>query len=178
MCIWKKTKEFGHISVSDEGNVRNDRNGFIYKPTINVQGYCVITGPDRKQYKIHRLVARAFPEICGEYQEDLQVDHINGIKSDNRPYNLRWCSIKENSNNPITRHRKSLSKMGDKNPMKNPEVARKSGLSKIGMVMSEEAKQKISIANKGKVVSESTKMKLSASARLRRRNNKGQFEYA
>ena len=96
--IWRKTKEFESISVSDDGQVRNDITGRIYKPTINKQGYCVITGPDRKQYKIHRLVAMAFQAICGSYCDNMVIDHLNTVRSDNRASNLMWVTIKGNMN--------------------------------------------------------------------------------
>jgi len=47
-----------------------------------------------KKY-VHRLVAEAFIE-CDD--ENLIVNHINEVKTDNRADNLEWCSIKENTN--------------------------------------------------------------------------------
>lgn len=176
--IWRKTKEFDQISVSDEGQVRNDLNGFIYKSTINKFGYCVITGPDRRQYRIHRLVAMAFQDICGLYCDNMVIDHINGIKSDNRACNLRWTTQKGNMNNPITVKKLSESKKGDNNPMKRKDVSMKSALWKVGRHLSDEHRKKISDSNKGKVRNEQTKRLLSINASKRKRNNKGQFDYA
>ena len=56
----------------------------------------------QKNVYISRLVARAFPEICGEWFDECQVDHINGNRDLNVAWNLRVCTAKENMNNPIT----------------------------------------------------------------------------
>jgi hypothetical protein len=53
-----------------------------------------------KYYSIHRLVALAF--IPNPF--DLpQIDHIDGNKANNNVNNLRWCTAKENMQNPITK---------------------------------------------------------------------------
>ena len=70
-----------------------------------------------KYYLIHRLVARAFPEICGEWFEGCVIDHINGVKTDNRAINIKITTQFRNvNNNPITlnRMRKSREKVRKK----------------------------------------------------------------
>ena len=52
---------------------------------------------------IHRLVAKAFTEICGECKEELEVDHKNCCRDDNRAENLHWVTRIGNMNNPITK---------------------------------------------------------------------------
>ena len=99
--------------VSNEGRVRNKNTGRIYKPYMQL-GYFRMskaygdprTGTERRYRRFaHVLVAAAFPEICGKYYEGATVDHIDGNKTNNKPENLRVCSLKENVSNPITKEK-------------------------------------------------------------------------
>lgn len=47
----------------------------------------------RKTYKVHRLVAMRY---LADYSEKLQVNHKNGIKTDNRVENLEMVTNAEN----------------------------------------------------------------------------------
>ena len=104
------------------------RKGRVLKLSKYKTGYLYVhLSKDNKQtiFKVHRLVAKAFPEICGLFREGLQIDHRNCVRDDNRAENLHWVTSSENNLNPITRQHKSDSKKGDKNPMygggeKNP----------------------------------------------------------
>jgi hypothetical protein len=84
---------YNKYEVSQKGEVRHKDKILI--PTISKQGYHIRRAYG-KTLSIHRLVAEAFipnPEHLSD------VDHINGIKSDNRVENLRWVSRSHNLQN-------------------------------------------------------------------------------
>lgn len=41
---------------------------------------------------VHRLVAFAFQEICGEYFEGAQINHKDETRDNNVAWNLEWCT--------------------------------------------------------------------------------------
>lgn len=57
-----------------------------------------------KSMLVHQLVARTFIENPDNKPE---IDHIDGDPKNNRVENLRWCTKKENMNNPISIERHS-----------------------------------------------------------------------
>lgn len=63
----------------------------------------------RKTHFVSILVAKAFPEICGEWFEGCEVDHIDTDVTNNVAANLRCVTKSQNMLNPITRiHRKGI----------------------------------------------------------------------
>ncbi len=60
-------------------------NNYWYLPI------CVLLNWNKKIYKVHRLVMLAF-----HWPSDLQVNHKNWIKSDNKLENLEYCTQSEN----------------------------------------------------------------------------------
>ena len=116
--VWRPVKGYeGLYEVSNLGNVRSVDRHVMYgnhyhllkgkpiKSFPNSRGYLRINLSKNnkvKQYPVHRLVANAF---IPNPKNLPCIDHINTIRDDNRVENLRWCSQKENMNNPISRKR-------------------------------------------------------------------------
>ena len=81
--IWKPIKNYeNYYSISNLGNVKNNKTGKILCGDINNAGYRRITlyNPVRKRYFIHRLVAYHF---CDGYSSELVVNHVDGNKLNN-----------------------------------------------------------------------------------------------
>jgi len=68
----------------------------------NGLGYLTVS-LDRVSYRLHRL---AWFYMTGEWPE-FQIDHKNTIRSDNRWWNLREATTKENTHNQRKAHRHS-----------------------------------------------------------------------
>lgn len=102
-------------------------------------GYCrVMLSKENKarRFLIHRLLAEHF---IPNPENKPCIDHINGIRDDNRLENLRWCTHSENNNFPLSRQNKSIvqkelaqneswRKMrseASKKAMENPELRRR-----------------------------------------------------
>lgn len=112
MEVWKDVPGYeGRYQVSDQGRVkslpfkqryllrtgaeayRQTPERILAQQKIN-SGYLIAhlhLDNKRKAFTVHRLVAAAFIAGSGE-----TVNHINGVKTDNRAVNLEWASYTEN----------------------------------------------------------------------------------
>lgn len=92
----KPIKNFEQYSVDTNGIVYS-KKGKPLRYSINHSGYCIVNfyvNHKRTGFGIHTLVATTF--IPNDNEEKNQVNHKNGIKTDNRVENLEWVTPKEN----------------------------------------------------------------------------------
>lgn len=132
--LWKPIKSYeGYFEVSNLGRVRSitrkiertdpkkttEKKLFTYYGKlvsfwITKTGYlrlAIAKDGIQKKHLVHRLVADAFIENPLNKE---QVNHINGIKSDNRVENLEWVTNYENYTHSVLmgkqKHIKDISK--------------------------------------------------------------------
>ena len=79
--------------VSNLGRLRNKHNKVIQKGNVNKNGYVDVSIEGQK-YCLHRLVLQTWKPI--DNFEEMTVDHVNGIRTDNKIENLQWKSLEEN----------------------------------------------------------------------------------
>lgn len=139
--IWKPIEGFEKYEISNLGQIRSlsykqTGESKMLKPKIDRNGYLVANlSKNGKHYTktIHRLVAKTFiPNL----ENKPQVNHINGIKTDNGVENLEWCTCSENIKHAFDTGLKKSNK-GVNNPM-------------YGKHHTEETKKKIGGVHKGK----------------------------
>lgn len=89
-------------SVKETGNIPVNRDGWVITPKgVRTNGfkdkdsYCHIH-VNGKSIPIHRIVAMTFLDVPDDW-EKLDVNHIDGMKSNNLVSNLEWASRKENN---------------------------------------------------------------------------------
>lgn len=103
--IWKSIKEYDNYQISNLGRVYSLKSnrillGWTKKNKPNYDKYhwyrwiSFCENGKEKRFQVHRLVAEHF---IPNPENKPFVNHINGIKDDNRVENLEWVTAQENT---------------------------------------------------------------------------------
>lgn len=102
MEIWAKIKDYPNYEISNIGRVKSiNYNKERILKLQNMNGYnrvgLSINGIVNL-FLVHRLIAVAFIDNIHNHPF---INHINGVKNDNRVENLEWCNSTENLNHAL-----------------------------------------------------------------------------
>jgi hypothetical protein len=93
--IWKDIPGYeGIYQASSLGNIKRIKKNKLIASVLDKNGYCsahLCKNGKGIKWRCHRLIVMAFIGISKQ-----EVDHINGIKTDNRLENLEYVSKREN----------------------------------------------------------------------------------
>lgn len=122
----------GMYEATEEGHIYSHYSNKILKEHVNKGGYHTVSLVNKYTRKrtttmVHRFIAYC---LVDGYEEGLQVNHIDGNKSNNTPSNLEWVTPKEN-----VYHASRITKVRDFRGENNP---------RYGVALDEKTKEKIS----------------------------------
>ena len=92
----KEIEGFEDYTININGKIFSKRTNIFLKTRIDKDGYTMVVLSKKgikKNISIHRLLAMSF---IPNPENKPQVNHINGVKSDNRLDNLEWVTASEN----------------------------------------------------------------------------------
>ena len=94
--VWKPIDEFPGYLISNQGDVKNKKTGYIKKPSVGKRGYVVFSMKNEGKFYLrtqHIMLARTF--IPNPLNKPY-VNHKDGNKQNNSIDNLEWVTGREN----------------------------------------------------------------------------------
>ena len=95
-----RIKSLSKTYKTGRGYFRTVPDRIISGKKLNKKGYKRVR-INNVTYQVHRLVAVTFLGIPHIHSDKNQVNHINGIKTDNRIENLEWVTNQENRDHAV-----------------------------------------------------------------------------
>ncbi len=114
----KQIKDYPNYIIYENATIYSNKHKKFLKQQLNYKGYPVVklcNNGIQKEYFVHRLIAQHY---IPNPNNKPQVNHIDGIKTNNSILNLEWVTNKENMQHSWIN---GLSKS-------HPEVSRQNGL--------------------------------------------------
>lgn len=96
MEVWIEVQENARYEVSNTGKIRDKKTKTLKKQYTLKNGYSVVSfyeNGKQKNVYVHRIVACAF---LGGSECGLEVNHKDGVKTNNNVSNLEWVTRSEN----------------------------------------------------------------------------------
>ena len=95
----RRLKEFPNYVIYEDGIIINTKTNLTITQGISQDGYprvCLKVDGKQKNRFVHRLLADTYID---NPDGGTVVDHINGVRNDNRLENLRWTTSSGNRQN-------------------------------------------------------------------------------
>lgn len=104
--MWAYIDSFHDYMISNRGRVYSTKREIVLSQNINNKGYCRVSlkhienGVNllgKRQYLVHVLVVKAFGDKRKQkYNQEYNIDHVDGNKQNNTIENLELVSHSEN----------------------------------------------------------------------------------
>jgi hypothetical protein len=113
-----------YYTITSDGEIYSDNSGKMRTRNRAGTEYQIINlstiDGKKKTFRLHRLVMLAFEPI--DNASELEVNHIDGNKRNNRLENLEWCTASENQTHAF------------ENELQKPRKGEKSNFAKLTAV--------------------------------------------